>query len=154
MSSELILGQWRFFSAQNLFWTEEHILDLGTYSIELQTQSIKLRFNFQIWENWQKKYLQKQSKICQKHRCFEVVLIDKRAEVGVQGTLEHWAVCSQQRAVRPLSNASNCDSTTLHWPPPHLCWPQWYFALPTALRRHYSGVNAKRQNSHRQKTDD
>ena len=46
----------------------------------------------------------------------KLVLIDKLAEVGVQGTLEHWAVSSQQSrgAVRPLSNASNCDSTTLH----------------------------------------
>ena len=82
---------------------------------------------------------------------FKLVLIDNRAEVGVQGNIR--TLGSLQSAVRPLSNASNCDSTTLHWPPPHLAWPHWYFALPTALRGHYSGVNEKIQNSHRQKMD-
>ena len=81
----------------------------------------------------------------------KLVFIDKLAEVGVQGNIR--TLGSLQSAVRPLSNASNCDSTTLHWPPPHLAWPHWYFALPTALRGHYSGVNEKIQNSHRQKMD-
>ena len=42
----------------------------------------------------------------------KLVLIDKLAEVGVQGNIR--TLGSLQSAVRPLSNASNCDSTTLH----------------------------------------
>ena len=43
MSSELTLRS-----------LEEHILEFGTCSKQLRTQSIKLGLNFQIWENWQK----------------------------------------------------------------------------------------------------